>query len=1111
MSNPDDYTVGWICALSTEYVAAQAFLDDRHDAPESVAKCDNNNYTLGRVGKHNVVIAVLPDGEYGTASAAIVARDLLQSFSNVRIGLMVGIGGGAPSQDHDIRLGDVVVSAPRNGLGGVFQYDFGRTIQNQSFEAMAYLNQPPTVLRTAVSGLRSHRPARTSDRLYRSNIIHPMNGGTVSCAEICGDDAANLVFRPERTEYEDNPAIHYGLIASANQLMKDATIRDYLAADKGVLCFEMEAAGLMNHLPCLVIRGICDYADSHKNKEWQGYAAMVAAAYAKDLLYQIPVNKVEMERKIGEILIQVAGTVENMRSNLESEEDIEILDWITPSEYGPQQSDYIKRRQPETCQWFLDSAEYQTWLIEINQTLFCPGIPGAGKTILTAVVIDDLTIKFSKGQDIGFAYIYCNFRRQGEQKFENLVATLLKQLSRRRPSLPVCVKELYDNYKETKTRPSDAEITKALQSVAAMFSKIFIIVDALDECEVYNHSRSRFLSCIFGLRDVVVTNLFATSRYIPDIEKEFQGSPKREISAREADIRQYIDSHMIYLPDFLSKRADIKEIVRNKISKAAQGMFLLATLYFDTLKDKTSISEVNSALENLDIQNRGAGGEDGLRAALEQAYEEAMVRIDSQGQGRQRLGRKAISWIAFAKRPLKTLELQNALAVRPTDNALDEDNVREIGIIVSVCAGLVTVDEESGVVRLTHYTTQEYFDQTKDQWFPDAETEITRICCTYLSFSIFESGFCERDRKFYERLESNPLYSYAATYWGDHARGLSDLPCEVQKFLACQENVEASIQVLVDSFPGRYDCENGFDNRSQEGQVTGLHLAAFFGIRKMVDLFVQQGQDLNLKDIYGLTPLIYTAMKGHEGISRLLLEKGARVDYKGSRERGALHWAVECGHETIVQLLLEEGADIEGNWRTIPLCVAAEFGHDDVVRLLLKKGAAIDTNRGYYTPLVCATRKGHKSTVQLLLKEGASIDITLRYGPEEGKTALSFAAERGFEDIARLLLNHDADINAKNKCGETPLTYAINRLQTGMVQLMLERRAIATGVLSHALSFSYSLNKVFQLKTEINMVLHLSCTLLLNMELETTLLQLPSYYLIKELRLKREIIMGEQH
>jgi nucleoside phosphorylase len=324
----DNYAVGWICAITTELVAAQTFLDERHEGPDYVSPNDDNIYTLGRIGKHNVVIAVLPDGEYGIASAASVARDMLHSFPNIRIGLMVGIGGGAPSRKHDIRLGDIVVSDPSNGNGGVFQYDFGKTIQDQSFRTTGFLNKPPRVLLAAVSTLKAEyesdghqfesainailekkrrlrnkyiRPDPSTDRLYQSGVVHPLDDGA-SCLTTCSDDMSNLVSRPERTEDEDNPAIHYGLVASANQLMKDALVRDKLAAEKDVLCFEMEAAGLMNSFPCLVIRGICDYSDSHKNKGWQGYAAMVAAAYAKDLLCKIPPSRVEAEKKIGEVL-----------------------------------------------------------------------------------------------------------------------------------------------------------------------------------------------------------------------------------------------------------------------------------------------------------------------------------------------------------------------------------------------------------------------------------------------------------------------------------------------------------------------------------------------------------------------------------------------------------------------------------------------------------------------------------------------------------------------------------------------------------------------------------------------------------------------------------------
>lgn len=329
----DEYTVGWICALTTEYVAAQVFLEQEHAPPAHTAPHDNNDYTLGRIGGHNVVIAVLPDGEYGTASATGVARDMLSTFRNIRIGLMVGIGGGAPTLEKDIRLGDIVVCKPQNGLGAVFQYDFGKSIQDQPFHATRFLALPPPILLTAISGLKAKyerygntiraeielrlkeekrlrkkygRPDTATDLLYQSDVIHPQH--EKSCLSSCGSDEPFVIVRPDRDEDEDDPAIHYGVIASANRLMKDAKLRDQYA-ERGILCFEMEAGGLMNNLPCLVIRGICDYSDTHKNKEWQGYAAMAAAAYTKDLLHRIPPTRVQAERALCDVLESGSWTI----------------------------------------------------------------------------------------------------------------------------------------------------------------------------------------------------------------------------------------------------------------------------------------------------------------------------------------------------------------------------------------------------------------------------------------------------------------------------------------------------------------------------------------------------------------------------------------------------------------------------------------------------------------------------------------------------------------------------------------------------------------------------------------------------------------------------------
>ncbi|KAI9037125.1 uncharacterized protein KD926_000842 [Aspergillus affinis] len=200
----NDYMIAWICALPLEMAAAKVMLDETHP-PLHQPKSDSNAYTLGSISGHNIVVACLPSGIYGITSAAVVLANMLPTFPSLRFGLMVGIGGGVPSETNDIRLGDIV-------------------------------------------GQLVDRKARVTDE----------------------------------------PVTHYGLIASGNQVIKDAKKRDFLAQSMDILCFEMEAAGLVDQLPCLVIRGICDYCDSHKHKGWQGYAALTAAAYTKELLSVAP-------------------------------------------------------------------------------------------------------------------------------------------------------------------------------------------------------------------------------------------------------------------------------------------------------------------------------------------------------------------------------------------------------------------------------------------------------------------------------------------------------------------------------------------------------------------------------------------------------------------------------------------------------------------------------------------------------------------------------------------------------------------------------------------------------------------------------------------------------
>ena len=304
------YTIGWITALPLERAAATAILDEKHGTPLDFdqPRSDTNSYTWGRVGEHNVVIASLAAGVYGIASAAATALPMLSSFPQIRFGLLVGIGAGIPriKEGRDIRLGDIAVGQPHGISGGVVQYDLRKAKPGQKHERRDFLNRPPEVLLKALANLQAQHELegpRVLELLREALTRHPhltkqkhgyvyqgfANDHLFKAAydHVLGTDCCNCDPKEEIQREKRDPAdpeIHYGTIASGNTLIKDVATRDRILEEMGedCICFEMEAAGLMNNFPCLAIRGICDYADSHKNDRWQRYAAATAAARNPD-------------------------------------------------------------------------------------------------------------------------------------------------------------------------------------------------------------------------------------------------------------------------------------------------------------------------------------------------------------------------------------------------------------------------------------------------------------------------------------------------------------------------------------------------------------------------------------------------------------------------------------------------------------------------------------------------------------------------------------------------------------------------------------------------------------------------------------------------------------
>jgi nucleoside phosphorylase len=263
---------------------------------------DPNLYILGELSGHNVILASLP-GSQGKSAAAAVAKDMARTFPSIELRLMVGIGGGVPTAKNDIRLGDVVVSMPDGQHGGVVQYDLVKSTDD-GIVLKGFLWPPSEILRSAVSIMRSDQRISQSkipefmsaffeksdnlrdsyqrpiepDELFQSEYRHVSRQAT---CQLC--DKTRLVHRQDRKPV---PKIHYGLIASGDQVIRSASnaaeVDGRVVGD--ILCFEMEAAGIATGYSCIAIRGISDYADSHKNDAWQHHAAAAAAGCAKELL-----------------------------------------------------------------------------------------------------------------------------------------------------------------------------------------------------------------------------------------------------------------------------------------------------------------------------------------------------------------------------------------------------------------------------------------------------------------------------------------------------------------------------------------------------------------------------------------------------------------------------------------------------------------------------------------------------------------------------------------------------------------------------------------------------------------------------------------------------------
>ncbi|KAL6404749.1 hypothetical protein AUP68_11578 [Ilyonectria robusta] len=427
------------------------------------------------------------------------------------------------------------------------------------------------------------------------------------------------------------------------------------------------------------------------------------------------------------------------------------------------------------------------------------------------------------------------------------------------------------------------------------------------------------------------------------------------------------------------------------------------------------------------------------------------------------LAMQVLSWVAWTKRPLAVRELQHALAITDGATTLDEDNITDAEDLASSCEGLVTLDSETNMIRLVHYTTQEYLETVRNKLFSGVENDILGVCLEILSSPVFENGPCQTDAEFEERMRQFPLYDYASRHWGDHASNPPTMDEAIFGFLQDVPKVEAASQCM---FTYQGHC------RSVPTEVTGLHLAALYGLNEATSRLLSSGYGADQQTSYGQSPLFLAAARGSQStvaillrhnaqvgsedvygrtalsvaaehgqleVAKTLIGHGAGVDLIDDFGRSPISDASEAGHEAMVSYLLQCYPNVQPDQKEFsgrtPLWRAAAKGHWGVVRLLAAHGADIDTHlQGVSTPISWAVQKGNRDAIDCLISMGANINLA----DSEGRAPLSYAAEEGFSSIVEILLANEADPSLTDKDGWTPLMWACDSGKLDAVSLLLQ-------------------------------------------------------------------------
>ncbi|KAK6540060.1 hypothetical protein TWF694_008890 [Orbilia ellipsospora] len=1083
----DRYVVAWICALAIEMAAARAMLDEVHKG-FAVSENDSNTYILGRIGCHNIVIACLPYTLYGTNNAANVLTNLLRTFPSIRLGLMVGIGGGVPSM-ADIRLGDIVVGTR------VMQYDLGKVVQEGKIRRTAIPKTPHQLFGTAVSVLRAEHELKSSrvtsilrekmgeyvgwsrprglDRVFAATYEHAHEA--LDCDQC---DKSKLL--PRRKRGSNNPVIHYGVIASGNQVMKSGIMRDSIARGLEAICFEMETAGLMDILPCLPIRGICDYSDSHKNKEWQKYAAATAAAYAKELLDIIPAleaprNSVFTPRPQG--LARPAGRAPHRGATMEfSYRNQLLLNSLRYEQINARKVD-IRPAHAKTCRWFLNHPDYQVWLdptglMQHRGLLWIKGKPGAGKSTVMKFLYTEAKKQPRRGHTVIASFFFNARGKYLEKSISGMYRSLLLQLLEGYPDLQTVFDDT-DLVPRNQTECPRLNVLKDLffNAVSGLGQRLFTcFVDALDECD--EQEMRNMIQDVEELADIsteknIPFRICFSSRHYPYISIRWGIQLTLENQQGHAeDLATYVGNRLEI------KDTMVVEELRSRILEKAAGVFLWVVLVVNILNKENRRGRMA-------LKKRLAE----LPSGLSDLFKD-MLKRDQENMEDFLL---SILWVLYARRPLTPEEYYHAMWSGLHSQGLADDEIPSVtgsyagetirNCVVSSSKGLAEVTKDiSPRVQFIHESVRDFLIKDKGlhelwpdlgfDWDSPSNERLKEYCCTYMNHPSIVSYLKTTDSQ--SRISKQyPFLEYTCENVFHHANTaaiavpqhdflfqfpvrrwakLHDIFDEKGEFTRTIRNntfdenetffsslSEGRWPKMNNGFDGSLEFTRNFDETDefvQEAIPSLLYILASKNLANLIRIHPQKKSCFHIEERrYGLPIFAALATRSYEAVQAFL--EAHEQTQSEELPFSLCKWYTEDNNNR-----KDWGRNFEFSPIRGPPLHVLEKGDEVIFALLLISNYIEAKWSGEHgqTALSYAAAAGWKKVVQLLLlQEGVDVD----HKDINGRTPLLLAAIRGKDEIVQLLIDGGADIESEDSNGRTPLFRAASSGKIEVVRLLL--------------------------------------------------------------------------